>query len=516
MVVEYTPTGDVTLMRSVSPVRRVRFEWYDAVFSAVTPTALPLEGGTALTVSGLNLFNFGEAYIVSEVGLPRLYDDRPLCIFGDHWLSNSSATLSECSPRIVGWSRGDDSISGCTQLVCEGPALADSPRVGLYITLNGQFDSRQWVGLLTYFDSATVIVSMHTPSAGPVSGGTAISVRGSGFRDYGAVLCILSAGSTLLKLRATVVSNSSILCTTNAEAIGIASALSLGITLNGDIASVKQAEGALARRWYFADLSVVMLTAIQPSGSPLDGGTLVVLGGSNMRVCAGAICPEPPLCIFKRSGEHLAKVVSGAFMTQSGSDAIVCHVPESGLASEAVTEVAVAAESLVVQIEIALLGHLQPEALLPFSEAFSYYDATLLAIQPQGGPSGGGTMLTISGSSLTSFAPETAMGWATSNLHDTVLCVLLPTSAHSAPIVATMPASVHTDGSLRCLTPPSPVGPGTLFVECSLNGYASQHTVHSGDAGRQAAAPAPRVQQRRQGTMARRARARLRRLACNA
>ena len=151
----------------------------------------------------------------------------------------------------------------------------------------------------------------HFPSAGPLSGGTSITVVGEAFQSYGAgALCVINRGDThLASFRATVTNESTLECVTTAEAASMATggavtgdgSLHLGVSFHGDPNAQIFAEASEERSWYFADMSAVAIQALQPLGAPLRGGTTLVVAVSNHdTLCAGATCPDPPLCVFER------------------------------------------------------------------------------------------------------------------------------------------------------------------------------------------------------------------------
>ena len=53
-----------------------------------------------------------------------------------------------------------------------------------------------------------------------------------------------------------------------------------------------------------------------------------------------------------------------------------------------------------VRLSVAILGYVTAHTLLVDRPEFKYYDAAVHAINPQGGPPGGGTTLTLSGRAL--------------------------------------------------------------------------------------------------------------------
>ena len=76
---EYSPSGQAsTATRSAG--RRMKFEYYETLIEEMLPKGSPLTGGTALTISGQNLWSFGVAEITNVNGSARYYDTPPVSV----------------------------------------------------------------------------------------------------------------------------------------------------------------------------------------------------------------------------------------------------------------------------------------------------------------------------------------------------------------------------------------------------------------------------------------------------
>ena len=120
-------------------MQSVSFEYYDAVYGAVTPLATPLDGGTRFVVQGANMGAFavgtmtGAANIYGVPSQIRTYDALPVCFLGsrERWVP---ADLEACSENVEGWMAADlhrepPITSGCSVLRCgEGEAGGSSTR----------------------------------------------------------------------------------------------------------------------------------------------------------------------------------------------------------------------------------------------------------------------------------------------------------------------------------------------------------------------------------------------------
>ena len=135
------------------------------------------------------------------------------------------------------------------------PPLGATRTLELSISLNGRFDSRQPVANITFYDNFLVKISSMTPGAGPILGGTIITVRGGGFADYGGANCVLTRGGILpLFAPATVQNESIITCEPTAAMATTAGSqrMTLGIVLNGQFTTQVGVRGfghARARPW---------------------------------------------------------------------------------------------------------------------------------------------------------------------------------------------------------------------------------------------------------------------------
>lgn len=132
------------------------FRFTELRLDSIYPTGGFLVGGTRVIVYGNGFADFG--------GLR--------CVFGD---VSVPATLD-----------------GSFSLHCVSPAVAVASTVTLSVSVNGDLDSRSLESgnaTFAYFDQATVMVSSLSPALGTIFGGTAVTVRGVGFAEYGTVQC---------------------------------------------------------------------------------------------------------------------------------------------------------------------------------------------------------------------------------------------------------------------------------------------------------------------------------------
>lgn len=135
----------------------VAFRYTQFAVSSVHPSGGPLRGGTRVLLSGLGFSDFGGVQ----------------CVFGTQ---SVQATLLDS--RNV-W--------------CITPPSTQGNRsVSLSLSVNGDLSSASLEhGNVTfaYFDDSAVMISSLTPALGPVLGGVEVTLRGTGFADFGTVQC---------------------------------------------------------------------------------------------------------------------------------------------------------------------------------------------------------------------------------------------------------------------------------------------------------------------------------------
>ena len=551
---EFSPAGtrDVS---TLSDRRKMRFEYYESLLESFVPRGSPLQGGTPLTVSGHNLWAFGLRTIDDINGTARVYDDPPLCYYvldetlaatglgaaellasGDAALyGNSSAEVKGCaSQRKVGWTELEDLIrcanrrkrpcepSGCTQLVCaEAPPRARTGSAQVFVSLNGQPGGAQPAGTLTYYDNDLVFVSSHSPRASPTTGGTLISVLGSGLAALGTgadadgAACLLcdaryvNCGVLIRAMAATVLADGVVTCNTSAADAAADSTngkrLVLGVSLNGQPNALKTAE--VGPSFYFVDLSRVRVTAADPQGGPINGGTPLLLSGEQLRACDRGECPDPPLCVFtyderrgrfassgRRSESSAGELTIATVAGRGGLTGVVCPVPASGLASEALTGIALSETRRRVKVTLAPLGHTQRGALLHGDvQTFTYYDALLTRVMPLGGPRVGGSTITLVGSGFSDMYASQALVFGNGPMQGVTIakeaaCVWLHTGAAAegrsgSDLIIATAAALGVAGSgghrVTCVTPSRPFSMEAVeatSIEVALNGHPAQRT----------------------------------------
>ncbi len=292
-------------------------------------------------------------------------------------------------------------------------------------------------GAFTY--AAGVTVTNVSPAIGPSSGGTPITITGTNFTNSGGNPTVDIGGVTCGSLA--YVSATEVRCTTAASTTGLKSVRVSNNSSNGSRGS--KSDG-------FTYVPTATLTSITPNGGPLAGGTAVTIRGLNFAADSVPKFPTNPCtsivvvnhtkitCITPSgSGAVSAKVTSGgvdsntATYTYQAAPSVSTFVPTSlttaggaltingtGFVSGASASVGgvacpgtvfsatefrctagarSAGSSLTATVT-------NPDAQFGTGGSFQYTQGTVTvsAISPNTGPSGGGTLTTITGTNFSS------------------------------------------------------------------------------------------------------------------
>lgn len=388
------------------------------------PALGPASGGTAVTVLGEG-FREEETYACafgSSLQLPPV----------EAALVNGSAIMCR-TPRVF----GGDNVT-LQVLTLQDDILAPS---GSYIyplvstqktdiavataTVGGGTIGSPAFASLFFEYHEDIEISRVSPSNGPSSGGTVVRVSGSGFIGLPQAAC--QFGDAELTA-ATVINSGTLVCTTSPVMTANASTSTsraekgaeLRVTMNG----VDFSPGNTAAAFLYDD--DVTVSALVPDRGPATGGVRVLVRGSGFR-------PD----------EHLAcrfglQVAAAEFVRK---DTIACQAPP---------QVRVSA----VSVSVTLNGQDFSSAATTPAEydergwaMFTYTDrAAVTAVEPDKGPTRGGTEVTVSG---VNFADSPAL-----------LC-------RFGDLVTSAAVFVSTE-EVTCVSPAVPVGAaGRVYLEVS-------------------------------------------------
>ncbi len=370
--------------------------------SSLSPTFGNPSGGTVVTITGTNFSTTGTTQV---------------------WFGSSPAT----SVTVLN--------STTITVVAPGGTLGSTVNVAV---TNPSGLSTTSVGSFQYVAGPTV--SSMTPTTGNSSGGTVVTITGTGFRTGATVLI----GSSFLATGVTVVSSTTITATTPA---GSGGPLSVRVT-NADGQSA-----VLLNAFVY-----VSITAISPNNGPASGGTTVTLTGTGFLTgatvtfggtaatvnsltgtqivvtapahTAGAVTvvvtntsgtngtgtytfnPPPTISsISPNSGSTLGGTVvtvtgtgflAGANVSLSGSLLILSSVTSTQIVGTTQSHVAGAVNVTVTNPDV-------QSATLP--GGFTYVPPpTVSSVSPNAGSSGGGTFATVTGTGFLAGATVTLGG----------------------------------------------------------------------------------------------------------
>lgn len=313
------------------------------VVSSISPTGGALAGGTTVTVTGTGFL--------------------------------SGATLAfgstNCSNPLV----------SSTQIVCATPAHALGS-VNVTVT-NTDAQSSLLTNGFTY-EAAPTVTSI-SPSAGGLSGGTLVTITGTGFLSSATVSLGTATCSTV-----SVVSSTQLTCTPSASTAGTVTATVTNF--DGQVGSLSSA---------YSYVGAYTLTSISPTAGALGGATAVTITGNGF--------------------------TSGASVTIGNAACSPVNVANStSLSCTTSTHAAGAVDVVVKDI------YNQSTTL---SSAYTYQAApSVSAISPTAGALGGGTSVTITGSYFLSGALVSIGGSVCSSPLVSSGSISCTTTAHSAQV----------------------------------------------------------------------------------
>ncbi len=326
--------------------------WAAPTVTTITPAAGPTAGGTVVVIRGTNF--------------------------------QSAATVT-----VGGVNCGTLTINSTTKITCTTGAHS-AAAVNVVVTSVSQS------GTLTSgytYQAAPAVTSDVSPSSGPVLGGTAVTITGTGFlsgatADFGGSAC----GSL------TVQSATEIRCTTNSHANG---AVIVGV-INPDTQSGTRSNA------YTYSTAAPTVSAITPSGGSTSGGTAVTITGTG----------------FQSNTTAAIGGVNCGSLTLVNSTSITCT---TGARAAATVDVVATTPSV---------------GSGTLTNGFTYQAApSVTSVSPNGGPAAGATPVTITGSNFTGASGVTFGGTACTSftaVSDTsITCTAAAHSAGAVDVVVT-------------------------------------------------------------------------------
>ena len=368
--------------------------------TSIAPTAGPQAGGTAVTITGTNFIgttgvNFGASAatgftVNSATSITATAPPGTGTV--DIRVSNSVGTSPTvaadqftyvAAPSVTSISPTAGPTGGGTTVIITGTGFAAAPGTGAVrfgattatytINSNTQITATTPAGSAGTVDvtvstvggtSATSAADQFTyvpaptvtsisPTSGPTSGGTTVTITGTNFSGATAVTFGGTAASGF-----TVNSNTQITATAPAQAAGT---IDVRVTTGGGTSATSAAD-------QFTYVSAPTVTSVSPTAGPTAGGTSVVITGTNL---------------------------SGATAVTFGATAAPGFTVNS---ATQITATAPAGSPGTVDVRVTTTGGTSATGA---ADQFTYVPApTVTSISPTSGPQAGGTTVTLTGTNL--------------------------------------------------------------------------------------------------------------------
>ena len=379
---------------------------------------------------------------------------------GNSYVADSGYVATNAANELI---IGADMVSGTTTIMAGAPFTirAITPTdadlaADRVVNVPGSYESwapltasGPWIMQVVTFRSATAstvpFVTGVSPSAGPVAGGTAVTITGIDFAS-GATVTVGSAAAT----NVVVVNSTTITATTPAGAAG-------GVTVT--VTNSSGQSGSLASA--FTYVAPPTVSSVSPNNGSTSGGTAVTITGTNF--------------------------VSGATVTFGSAAATNVVVVNS----TTITATTPAGSAGAVTVTVTSNG--QSGSL---TNGFTYVvRPTVSSVSPSSGVAAGGTSVTITGTNFASGATVTFGSAAATNVvvvSSTTITATTPAGATGAvTVTVTVDAQSGslTNGFTYVVTPTlssvspnsGPVAGGTAVTITGTN-FASGATVTFGGA----------------------------------
>lgn len=397
------PGSTLTRAQAVAMIIRVRETTFGGpgsvpTVTSISPTGGPVTGGTVVTITGTN---FVQGATVS---------------FGPGYLASSVIVL------------------GSTSITCVAPA---HPAGVVDVTVTTPAGTSSTAGTANDFSYGLPTVTALSPTGGPTSGGTAVTITGTNFVSGATV----NFGSGYPATNVNVVNSTTITCVTPAHPVGVAEV------------TVTTPAGTSSTAGTANDFSYGLptITALNPTGGPTTGGTFVTITGTNF--------------------------VSGATVAFGGTNYPGMNV--SVISSTTITCYAPSHPVGTVDVTVTTPAGTSPTA--GTANDYVYGGPTITSISPSSGPTSGGTLVTITGTNFVTgatvaFGPGLSATNVTVVNSTTITCVTPPrntpgtvevtvtTSAGTSLTAGAGNEFTYVTGKLAMVTQPSNAVNGVAFA----------------------------------------------------
>ncbi|KAB8066534.1 IPT/TIG domain-containing protein [Janthinobacterium violaceinigrum] len=313
--------------------------------TSISPTAGPAGGGATVVISGTNF--------------------------------STTTAVTFGATAATGFT-----VNSATQITATAPAGTGT--VDVRVTTVGGTSATSAADQFTYV--AAPVVSSISPTAGPATGGTTVTISGTNF-----------SGATAVRFGATAATGFTVNSATQITATappGIAGTVDVTVTTSGGTSATGAAD-------QFTYVAVPTVTSLSPTAGPIAGGSTVTVSGTNF---------------------------SGATAVTFGGTAAI------GFTVNSATQITATAPagSGTVDVRVTTVGGTSATSA---ADQFTYVAVPVVSsISPAAGPAAGGTTVTISGTNFSGATAVTFGGTAATGF----------TVNSATQITATAPAGAGT------------------------------------------------------------------------
>ncbi len=246
---------------------------------------------------------------------------------------------------------------------------------------------------------AAPVVTGVSPSSGPTSGGTQVTITGSGF-----------IGATVVDFGTTQAAGFTVGSDTQITAVSPAGTGTVDVTVTVlDVSSVTSSQDQ------YTYLAAPTVTGVSPQDGPTSGGTQVTVSGSGFMANSSSVVTA----VYFGSDKASSYSVSSA-----GSLSAVAPAEAAG----------------TVDVTVTTAGGTSATSS---QDHYTYLAApTVTGVSPSGGPTSGGTQVTVSGTGFTSatavyFGSTSAAGFTVGS--DTQITAVSPAGTGTVDVTVTTP-----------------------------------------------------------------------------
>ena len=359
------------------------------VIDSVSPADGPVTGGNTVTITGSGFSDSG--LTLDKVDFqPTGTDGSTTPIEAARFTVVSDTEITVTAPDATASAAGHGSVETLVNAVFSDPAEPDTP-----IPAD---DAEE--GASHYVFGAPMIDSVD-PTAGPLAGGNAVTITGSGFEDSGLTFDKVTfdpsgAGSPLDGIDATVVSDTEITVTApdatgaSGSAATLSSTVKASFTVDGDPApSFDAATSSDGSARY--DFGAPQIQSVDPTTGNQHGGQVVTITGQDFE--------NPKLVLSSVEfvpTDGTSAPVKGIDPQVVSDTTITVTTPD--LSTEAAGAVSLPTDVTVNFEDPGAPGSPVPAAVAANGEdAFSFDAPTISGISPDRGPLAGGNQITVTG-----------------------------------------------------------------------------------------------------------------------